>query len=212
ESFDSSSQPLVINYEQPSTRNITCFIDSNVEDAEQIVSEIPENVRTIVPAQNDINENIAVVDYRTGEIDNIYAHISNLELNPKVLLVSSILEDVDDLVSAAKDNVIVLEYNPETTDLTELTTMVSTALNGREASSVAFATHDYGENKFYLTGSETISLGSTLSDSGQQEFWQNIGGMIQENGRIDLLACNLAAGTNGALLIASLESVAGINF
>ncbi|MCP4622761.1 MAG: DUF4347 domain-containing protein, partial [bacterium] len=43
-------------------------------------------------------------------------------------------------------------------------------------------------------------------------FWQNIGGMIQENGRIDLLACNLAAGTNGALLIASLESVAGINF
>ena len=157
-------------------------------------------------------ENLTVNSSEIDGIDYVYAHIPNAVENPKVLLVSSILEDVDDLAKAAKDNVIVLEYNPNTTDLNELSSMAKNALNGREASSIAFAAHDYGENKFYLTGSETVSIGSTLGDSEQQEFWQNVAGMIQEDGRIDLLACNLAAGDNGGLLIASLESVAGINF
>ncbi len=157
------------------------------------------------------SENLTIVNTNIDDIGYVYAHVPSITDTPKVLLVSSILNDVDDLVAAAKSDVIVLEYDPQSTTMDQLSTMVENALAGRKASSVAFATHDYGENKFYLTDSETISLGSTLADSDQREFWQEIGGMVQEGGRIDLLACSLASGDNGGILIGALESVAGVN-
>jgi hypothetical protein len=59
-----------------------------------------------------------------------------------VLLASSSLEDANDLVSAAREDVVVLQYSPKTTDPAELAGMVGAALNGRKASSIAFAAHD----------------------------------------------------------------------
>ena len=158
------------------------------------------------------SEDLTITASNIDGIDYVFAHISNEVANPKVILISSILDDVDDLVAAVNDNVIALEYDPEVTNLIELSDMVETALNGRKASSIAFANHSTGDNEFYLTDSEVISLGSTLTDTDQQEFWKDIAGNIVEDGRIDLLACNLADGTIGEILIASLESVAGINF
>ncbi|MCK4533945.1 MAG: DUF4347 domain-containing protein, partial [Syntrophobacterales bacterium] len=138
--------------------------------------------------------------------------ITNVAENPKVLLISSFVDNAEILAQAVADGVIVVRYNPQTTSLDVLNTMIKSSLNGMKAISVCIAAHDYGENKFYLTSSETISLGSTLSSVKQRWFWSEMGDMIAEDGRIDLLSCKLAAGDNGALLIASLESAADINF
>ena len=134
------------------------------------------------------------------------------EEHPKILLVSSLVDNADMLAGAASDGVIVVRYNPRTTSMAELKEMIRSPLRGRKAGSVGIAAHDYGGNKFYLTSSETVSLGSTLSSPAQRGFWQEMGSMIVEDGRVDLLSCNLASGDNGALLLSSLESAAGINF
>ena len=48
-----------------------------------------------------------------------------------------------------------------------------------------------------------------MGDSQQHAFWREIGSLIQDQGRIDLLACNLAAGDHGELLIAALQAACG---
>jgi hypothetical protein len=133
------------------------------------------------------------------------------EKHPKILLVSSRVDHADMLAAAAAEDVLVVRYDPKPTDLDGLNTKIKKSLNGRTAASVCIAAHDYGDNKFYLTASETISLGSTLSSAAQRAFWDTMGKMIVINGRIDLLSCNLASGDNGALLVSSLEKAAGVN-
>ncbi len=132
--------------------------------------------------------------------------------NPKVLLVSTLVDDADMLARAASDGVLVVRYNPRETSLEDLEAMVENSLEGRKAASIAFAAHDHGENKFYLTASESVSLTSTLSSETQRKFWREMGNMITDEGRVDLLACNLAAGDSGNLLMASLEEASSRNF
>ncbi len=142
------------------------------------------------------------------------ANTRNMTINsaPKVLLVSSRLDDAHDLVNAANSNVLVIQYNPETTVLNELNAMVTDALKGGKASSIAFAAHNCGRNKFHIADSEVISLRSTVSNSKQGEFWRKLASNLEKGGRIDLLACDLAEGDEGGLLIGALEHVTGVDF
>lgn len=130
----------------------------------------------------------------------------------RVLLVSSTVRDAEVLASAAREDVLVIVYDAGTTSLEALTGEIRSALGGRKAASIGFAAHDYGEAKFYLTGSETISFGSTLASEAQRKFWRELGSMLTENGRIDLFACGLASGEEGRMLLASLEELAGVDF
>ena len=125
--------------------------------------------------------------------------------HPKILLLSSLVDHAELLAGAASEEVLVLRYDPRETSLEELEGRIRETLRGRKAASIAFATHDHGENKFYLTSSETVSLPSTLANEAQREFWRKMGSLITDDGRVDLLACNLASGDNGKLLLASLE-------
>ncbi len=130
----------------------------------------------------------------------------------RVLLVSSTIRDADVLASAAAEGVLVVRYEARETTLESLLDQVKEALNGRKAESIGIAAHDYGEAKFYLCGSETISLGSTLSSGSQRAFWKGLSAVLESDGRIDILACKLASTTNGLMLISSLEDAAGVNF
>ncbi len=131
---------------------------------------------------------------------------------PRVLLVSSILDDAEVLAAAAKDGVLVVKYNTRKATLDSLVRRVDKALNGRECASIGIAAHDFGSAKFYLTASETISLASTVASLSQQDFWWRMGAFLEEGGRIDLLACGLASNDTGALLVAALEEFACVNF
>lgn len=133
--------------------------------------------------------------------------IAQDDLNPAVLLVSDNIQQDNILAGAAGKDVLVIRYKTKTTDLNGLLSLVSKKLDGKLASSIGIAAHDYGEAKFYLTDSETISLQSTLNNLKQREFWKELGQLIAENGRIDLLVCNLARGNQGEMLIASLENL-----
>jgi len=131
--------------------------------------------------------------------------------NPKILLISSHIDHANLLAEAASEDIIVVRYDPKTTSLNEVVMMVNNSLNGKKASSICIATHDLGENKFHLISSETVSLRSTLSSSEQRAFWNQMGGMLKEGGRIDILSCKLAMGDNGSMLISSLESASSKN-
>lgn len=130
---------------------------------------------------------------------------------PVVLLVSDNIQQADILAKAAGNDVLVVSYQTQTTNLDQLYNHIKEKLSGRFASSIGFAAHDFGEAKFYLTGSRTISLGSTLSSAEQQKFWKKLGGLLAEDGRIDLFACNLAKTSEGKMLLSALEELSGVD-
>ena len=130
----------------------------------------------------------------------------------RVLLVSSTVLDGELLENAAADGVVVIGYDAETTGLDALLKRVDKVLAGRRASSIGIAAHDHGPGKFYLTGSHTISLASTLANAEQRDFWHGLAALLAEGGRIDLLACDLAACEEGRLLVEKLEEITGADF
>ena len=45
----------------------------------------------------------------------------------------------------------------------------------------------------------------------QREFWRIVSSLVEPDGRIDILACDLAASDQGKMLVATLEDTAGVN-
>ena len=132
--------------------------------------------------------------------------------NVHVLVVSTAIQSSDDLVHAAADGVLTVTYNPTTDSPDSILLKIETALSGHKADSIAFATHDQGPGQFYLTGDYSVNLNTLLGSAELQHFWKGVGSLVNDDGRIDLLACKLVSNDTGRLLLSQLESLAGRNF
>jgi len=122
----------------------------------------------------------------------------------RVLVVSSQIQDAQTLADAANGNTRVILYDPLTTSLKDLTAKIATALNGSQAESISFA-NEGANGQFSLIQGLTVTIDSLNSNHDLQTFWQNVGNMIKDGGRIDLLACNLAQDTTGQALVTDLQ-------
>jgi ELWxxDGT repeat protein len=129
--------------------------------------------------------------------------------NPKVLLVSSLIQDADSLVAAADSDVLVIKYDAANLSLSELLQEINQALDGVQAESIAIAAHDSGDGRIALTQMDTITLAEAAADANVQQFWSGLGDLLTEDGRIDLLSCNLVANAEGQTLLSRLESLTG---
>ncbi len=127
-----------------------------------------------------------------------------------VLVISSDLQQADDLAAAAKDGVIVVEYDPAETDVEGLANLIHESLGGQEADSIAFATHNEGASLPLAEGAVT-NLDSLETDTEVQSFWKAVGGELSDGGRIDLLACNVVEDESGEAFVAKLEDISGAN-
>ena len=128
---------------------------------------------------------------------------------PVLLLVSDKVQQNHALADASKRGIEIIYLQTEEMSLKDILSRIKRRLAGRKAASIGFAVHDFGEGKFYLTGSQTISLGSTLRNKTQQQFWQDLGEFIAEEGRIDLFTCDLARNEAGMMLVNELQKLSG---
>ncbi|MCP4120666.1 MAG: DUF4347 domain-containing protein, partial [Bacteroidetes bacterium] len=113
-----------------------------------------------------------------------------------VLVISSDINDADDLANAAKDGVIVVRYDASGTTMEDLSGLIRDTLDGREAETIAFAAHN-------------PELVTSPGNADQQAFWQAVGDMLSEEGRIDLLACNVIGDQAGQAFVAKIEELSG---
>ena len=127
----------------------------------------------------------------------------------RVLLVSSSLANADQLIEAAEPNVITVMYDGSTDTPATILSSIETALAGQGAESVALATHYLSEGEIELTSEYSMSPSSLDTSAALQEFWLGLGDLLTANGRVDLLACNLASSESGELLISRIESLTG---
>lgn len=129
--------------------------------------------------------------------------------SPKVIVVATTLQNYQGLVDVVASDVKVITYNPYITSADTLVQLISSALNGEKAGSIAIASHG-NEGSFVLTHDLVVTNESINTDS-LVHFWGQMASMVAEDGRVDLLGCKIASGS-GTTLIAALESITGRNF
>lgn len=174
-------------------------------------------LEAVVGEQNDGNDNSDHgADDGNGDADgqDLYAVASAYQTDPEggvhVLVVSSDVYEADDLVAAAHDDVIVVQYDSKSS-LDDLSVTIKDALDGQKADSIAFATHNAGDAKVQLTDKDVASAESIDTDLDQKVFWKSIGGMLDKDGRIDLLACKVQNGEDGEHLLSGIEHISKAN-
>jgi hypothetical protein len=126
-----------------------------------------------------------------------------------VLVISTNVENYESLAAAAGDDILTVIYDGDDASLESILAQIENALGGQKAESIAFAAHDLGAGKMHLVGEHVLSTGVLFNATSMQDFWIGIADNLSESGRIDLLACDLAANTEGELLVAALENFTG---
>jgi len=146
---------------------------------------------------------------------------------PRVLFVSENLPMVELLVEAAKDGTVVVPVKYNSWTLDDLTDNTLTQLGVPKKQFASIALMDHGkQGKFCLLKSVgeqdgMVNLKTIQANPGLQNFFKLLGQYVHKsesqdfrqdlNSRIDLLACDVAAG-DGAKLVEYLEDVTQVNW
>lgn len=129
----------------------------------------------------------------------------------RIVAISIDVDQADALAGAAADGVAHATFDPHDTTLTGLLQQIRAALDDRPADSIALATHGLADGGFELVDGHAVTLES-LGDPALQHFWRGLAALVAPEGRIDLLACDAAAGPRGQALIDTLEHLTGVDF
>ncbi len=129
-----------------------------------------------------------------------------------VLVVSSAIQDADVLAQDAGHGVITVVYDANTDSPDSIISKIETALDGHKADSIAFATEGEGAGQFELTSHDVVNSSSLMGSAELQHFWKDVGSLVNDGGRIDLLACDMTSDARGDLLLSQLETLTGKDF
>ncbi len=127
----------------------------------------------------------------------------------RVLVIDSSADPSETLASAALNNVLTVCYDGHNATPDQILAEIKAALGGKKAESIAFAAHELGAGRFHLAGSTDVDNDTLTTDKVVQQFWKDVGGLLSDSGRVDLLNCGLASTIEGAVVAADLESLTG---
>lgn len=125
-----------------------------------------------------------------------------------LLVVSTHVQDYLQLGDAARDGVEVIYYDHTEATLQSILDSITETLQGRQANTIAFA-NEGTHGEMILTDDVTVSLQSLTQNDSLLGFWRALGDFVHEDGRIDLLACRVAAITDGQTLVTMIEGATG---
>ncbi len=128
----------------------------------------------------------------------------------RAIMISSAIQGADALMNSLRDDVVAVKYDGINTTPDTLLDLLEAALHGKQADSIALATHGLDDGGFQLTANQLINL-ETLHEPEMHDFWLGMSTLIAENGRMDILACNAASGNQGAELVEAIEQMSGID-
>ena len=116
----------------------------------------------------------------------------------KVLVVSSNVGDVNKLVSAASSDTKVVVYDSKHVTLDTLLQQIQSVLGSAKADNIGFVNE--GEpGQFILAQNILVSEQSLTTDVGLRSFWNHVGALVNDHGRVDFLSCSFTQKDEGTL-------------
>lgn len=128
----------------------------------------------------------------------------------RLLLISDDVSQADALAQAAGAKVTTIVFDADA-PLDALLQQIQAVVGHQDLKSIALATHGDGDGGFALTAGHAVDL-AALSDPQMQAFWRGLAALLRDDGRIDLLACDVAGPDAGDALVARLEAFTGVDF
>ncbi|MFW5857489.1 MAG: DUF4347 domain-containing protein, partial [Planctomycetota bacterium] len=158
---------------------------------------------------------VDLLDGDDGDADALYDGVDpvdgDADAGVRVVVINTLVRDADVLTRAVDAGVLTVEYDASQTSAAELLDFIRHTLDGEQADSIALVNHNLGQGRFQLASDTTVGLGELLLSADQQAFWRDLGGCLETDGRIDLLACGVADTDEGEILVAELEALTGVN-
>lgn len=165
-------------------------------------------LKAVAPQENQSVNAVTPIKDKTGfstPKDNTQPE----EDSVRVLVASSGLADVNDLLGSAKENVVTVTYDGDSDNPDDIFNKIESALGGKQAASIGFASHSIGSGSIHLGGDYSVDADTLLSNPEMTEFWKNVGSLVESDGHIDLLGCGVAGGEVGKDFITKLEQITG---
>ncbi len=166
------------------------------------------------PAADHSTDNHASTDNSdTSDSDNSDATDSaNAIGDPtlRAILINDEIESYENLAGSVAENVLVYVYDGDSNSLEQILDGFKETAGNKTFDSIALATHSQGAGSFVVGSGEHVDLASFLSSSGQQAFITALGDMINDDGHLDMLSCNLSGNEKGDVLLAAMEQAAGV--
>ena len=168
-----------------------------------LLSGISEDPRSGLHIFDDTLHQMSSLIVRGREADPIFSE------GARILVIDSNIDDANLLAKAAENNgTIVLKYDATSTNSKHLLTIIASRMHQEgyhRVDNIAFANHA-SAGRVALFSDIDLSM-QTINNGNVQAFWQGLGSIINKEGRIDLLGCNLAFSDDGGELINSLENI-----
>lgn len=124
-----------------------------------------------------------------------------------VLVVPTNVPDAVVLENAANHNVVVVSYDPSTTNLATLQDHITQAAGDEKVESIGFV-NDGSVGHFRLTQNDLLnheSLAGADASLEMIQFWQGISDLLTPTGHIDLMGCQVGQGEVGQNLLQALQ-------
>ncbi|WP_320173973.1 DUF4347 domain-containing protein [Maridesulfovibrio sp.] len=173
-------------------------------------AEAPDVAALLKAVAPQGNQPVGVAPAKDNTATAVLKDNSQPEEDPvTVLVASSGLADVNDLLGAAKENVVTVTYDGDSANPDDIFNKIESALDGKQAASIGFASHSIGSGSIHLGGDYSVDADTLLSNLEMTEFWKNVGSLVESDGHIDLLGCGVAGGEVGKDFIAKLEQITG---
>ena len=131
------------------------------------------------------------------------------EAAPRLLLVSTALPGHEVLVGAVKANVTVVAVDYDAWSVDDL---IAALPKSGGFASVGLLDHG-APGEFRLLASlagGAVDLADLAADATLTGLFKTLGALIKPGGRLDLLACSVAVGANGAALLEELARLTGV--
>ncbi len=168
------------------------------------------NVDNFDPGSTEQGESVdTALDNALEALDGVELGSSTDGGGLKAIIVNTDIGDIDDLIGAVADGVLVVSFDGDTDNLQDIIDELEALSGGREFDSIGIVTHGNSDGELILASLEQVSAQSLSSDLEQQEFFSALGGLITEDGRIDLVSCGSGAGELGDELISAIAEISG---
>ncbi len=156
---------------------------------------------------NSADSTTASTDY-TGSIDALIQDaLNSQQQDVHVLIVSETLQNAHELVDSASADTIVISYDPAKVSLDSLLESIKSSLGDKKADSIAFAVQSNDASQLIISSSDVTSAESIANDAEQQEFWSELGTLMDSDGRIDILSSDFAGTAKGDSVIDAIENL-----
>jgi|GEM_PF-2589188 len=153
----------------------------------------------------------AVGSSSAGEADADPAATQEAGEAVSVLAISTSVDQANVLAAAAREGVLTTTFDGAHGTPDALLEQLHRLLGDHQATNIALVTNGLGAGRFDLTGGVSVDLDALL-DPQIQAFWRGLAEMVTPGGRVDLLACDVAATVHGRALLHGLEHLTGLDF